>query len=49
MILVRGLAKLSIIGFGGNWGFVFGKNCGYGGSWDFIKLISEGPTGGGGQ
>ena len=49
MILVKGLVKLSIIGFGGNCGFVFGENCSFGGSWGFIELISEGPTGGGGE
>ena len=48
-MLVRGLAKSSIIGFGGNWGFVFGENCGFGGNCGFIKLSSEGTTGGGNQ
>ena len=44
-MLVSGLAKLSIIGFGGNCGF-----CGFGGNCGFIKLVPEGSAcGGGGQ
>ena len=49
IILVRGLAKSSIIGFGGNCGFAFGENFGFGGNCRFIKLLSEGTTGGDGQ
>ena len=49
IILVRGLAKSSIIGFGGNCGFAFGENFGFGGNCRFIKLLSEGATGGDGQ
>ena len=37
IILVSGLAKLSVIGFGGNCDFCA-----------FIKLVSDGPTGAGG-
>ena len=46
IILVRGLAKASITGFGRICGFVLGKNCGFEGSCSFIKLLLEGPTGG---
>ena len=49
MILVRGLAKSSIIGLGGKWGFVFGENCDFGAHCGFIKLLSEGTTGRGSQ
>ena len=44
MILVIGLAKSSITGFGGTCSFFyFGGNC------SFIKLISDGPTEGHGS
>ena len=49
MILVRGLTKLSIIGLGGNWGFVYGENCGFGVNCGFKKLLSEGTKGRGSQ